>query len=128
MQTSSTGTTPSPAPATPAAPAASTAAAASSTPAQTRTFTERLDAEMKRIASHASKVETLKNGARLYFLANGREVEQVPGKTPYVVRAGTPPAKPAPASTPAAATTAPATTTSAAPTQSGPAKPATTGK
>jgi hypothetical protein len=49
-----------------------------------------LQAEMARIAAHATSVETLRNGAKLYHLAGGREVEQAPGKTPYVVAKGTP--------------------------------------
>ncbi len=74
---------------------------------------------MKRIASHATSVETLKNGAKLYHLPNGREVEQVAGKTPYVVKAGTV----APATKPAPAPTVPATT---APAASAPTAPAAT--
>jgi hypothetical protein len=70
----------------------------------TRDFT----AEMKRIAARAESVETLKNGAKLYHLPGGREIEQVPGKSPYVTRKGTPPA-------PAATTTPPATTTTTPP-------------
>jgi len=69
------------APATPVAAAASTAAGAAA-----ETFTERLADEMKRIAAHAAKTETLKNGAELYVLADGKEIEQVPGKSPYVVK------------------------------------------
>jgi hypothetical protein len=70
---------------------------------------------MKRIASHATKVETLKNGAKLYFLANGREVEQAPGKTPYVVAKGT---VPAPKTTTPSTSTTPSS--SAAPSTSAP--------
>jgi hypothetical protein len=61
-------------------------------------------AEMKRIAARAESVETLKNGAKLYHLPNGRVVEQLPGHSPYVTKKGTPP-------TPAATTPPPATTT-----------------
>jgi hypothetical protein len=80
---------------------------------------------MQRIASHASKVETLKNGAKLYFLANGREVEQAPGKTPYVVKAGTKPATAAappaqPSSTTPSATTPSSTATAPSPTPTTP--------
>jgi hypothetical protein len=45
---------------------------------------------MARIAKRAEKVETLDNGAKLFHLPGGRIVEQVPGKTPYVVKAGDP--------------------------------------
>jgi hypothetical protein len=43
---------------------------------------------MKRIAAHATSVETLENGAKLYHLAGGRVIEQVDGHSPYVVKAG----------------------------------------
>jgi hypothetical protein len=43
---------------------------------------------MKQIASHATSVETLPNGAKLYHLSGGRIVEQVEGHSPYVVKAG----------------------------------------
>jgi hypothetical protein len=56
----------------------------------TESFTERLADEMKRISAHAKSSEKLKNGAELYHLANGEEIEQVAGKTPYVVKAATP--------------------------------------
>ena len=83
----------------------STTTAATGTTAS-QSFEEKLAATMKRIASHATKVETLKNGAKLYFLPNGREVEQAEGKTPYVVAKGT---VPAPKATTPAATTTPST-------------------
>jgi hypothetical protein len=69
-------------------------------------------AEMKRIAARAESVETLKNGAKLYHLPNGRVIEQLPGHSPYVTQKGTPPA-PAAATTPppATTTTTPSTTT-----------------
>jgi hypothetical protein len=54
---------------------------------------------MKRIAAHATSVETLKNGAKLYHLAGGREIEQVAGKSPYVVEAGNWPSHAKPATT-----------------------------
>jgi len=63
--------------------ASSTSTAA--TPAA-ETFTEKLADQMKRIAAHAEKTETLKNGAELYLLADGKEIEQVPGKSPYIVK------------------------------------------
>jgi len=63
----------------PAAPVVTTAAA-------TESFTDRLADEMKRIAAHAEKSETLKNGAELYVFADGKEIEQAPGKSPYVVK------------------------------------------
>ena len=67
-------------------PAPASAPAAKSGPL---TFQQRLARQIARIAAHATKVETLKNGATLYTLAGGREVEQAPGHTPYVVRHGT---------------------------------------
>jgi hypothetical protein len=75
--------------------------------APTRDF----DAEMKRIAARATSVETLKNGAKLYHLPGGRDVEQVPGKSPYVTKQGTPPAPAAPTTPAATTTTTPSTTT-----------------
>lgn len=96
--------------ATTAPPSTSTTSSTAAAPAGTTTaqsFEEKLAATMKKIASHATKVETLKNGAKLYFLANGREVEQAPGKSPYVVAKGT---VPAPKTTTPAATTPPSTT------------------
>jgi hypothetical protein len=77
-------------------------------------------AVMQRIAARAESVETLKNGAKLYHLPNGREVEQVPGKSPYVTKKGTPP----PAST-SSTTTPPPATTAATPSTTAPA-PSTT--
>lgn len=107
-----------PAPTTTAAPTAASAtpaAAATAKPAEAETdFTKKLAAELQRIASHATKVETLKNGAKLYHLAGGREVEAAPGKSPYVVKQGDWGEKKA-ATTPAApATTAPTTAPPAA--------------
>jgi hypothetical protein len=76
---------------------------------------------MKRIAARATSVETLKNGAKLYHLPNGRLVEEVPGKTPYVVKAGTgygaakqPPATPPASPVPASGSTTPSSSTSSA--------------
>lgn len=70
-------------------PAPLAAAAVAAKPAaQSATFTATLEQEMKRIASHASEIKTLNNGAKLYYLAGGREVEQAPGRTPYVVKPG----------------------------------------
>jgi hypothetical protein len=97
--------------ATTSPPASSTTSATTGTTSAAQTFDAKLAATMKRIASHATKVETLKNGAKLYFLANGREVEQAPGKTPYVVAKGTVP-------TPKATTPAATPTTSATPSTS----------
>jgi hypothetical protein len=91
-----------------------------------RDFTE----EMKRIAARAESVETLKNGAKLYHLPNGRVIEQLPGHSPYVTSKGTPPTAattPPPATTtttpsstttttPATTTTTPSTTTTTPPT------------
>jgi hypothetical protein len=57
------------------------------------------DDVMKRIAAHATSVETLANGAKLYHLPGGREIEQVPGKSPYVTKHGT---WPPPSTTPPA--------------------------
>jgi len=77
------------------APAPTATPAASAKPEKTGdalTFERSLAAEMARIASHATKIETLKNGATLYTLANGREIEQAPGMRPYVVKPGTAPA------------------------------------
>jgi hypothetical protein len=72
---------------------------------------------MAQIRSHATSVETLKNGALLLHLKDGREIEQVAGKSPYVVVAGSGSKAPAPAATTAvpaaAATTTPAATTPA---------------
>lgn len=72
---------------------------------------------MKRIAARATSVETLKNGAKLYHLPNGRLVEEVPGKTPYVVKAGTGygAAKQQPATQPAPSTPSSGSTGSTAP-------------
>lgn len=107
-----------------------TSAAAGTTAAQT--FEEKLAATMKRIASHATKVETLKNGAKLYFLANGREVEQAPGKTPYVVAKGTVPAPkataPSTSATPSTPATPPTSATPATGSTSGSSSSTTTGK
>ena len=110
MNTESTqaaGSTPAP---------GSTAAGSAAPTATTRRsdkpgFAAGLAQEMKRIASHASKVETLKNGAKLYHLAGGREVEQAPGHTPYVVAKGNWPQKTSPAAAGGASTTPPAGTT-----------------
>jgi hypothetical protein len=86
--------------------------------APTRDFT----AEMKRIAARAESVETLKNGAKLYHLPNGRVIEQVPGRSPYVTQKGTPPTAattPPPATTTTTpSTTTPSTTTTPPPTTS----------
>jgi hypothetical protein len=89
---------------------ANTTAKNASAAAPKRDFTE----EMKRIAARAESVETLKNGAKLYHLPNGREVEQVPGKSPYVTKKGTPPA-PSTTAAPPATTTPPPTTTTTTP-------------
>lgn len=77
------------------APVAATSTTAATTTATTTTesFTARLADEMKRIAGHATSSEKLKNGATLYHLADGAEIEQVEGKTPYVVKAATPKTK-----------------------------------
>ena len=73
------------------APASGVAATSTKTAAKTtkttESFTERLAGEMKRIGAHATSSEKLKNGATLSHLANGEEIEQVEGKTPYVVKA-----------------------------------------
>jgi hypothetical protein len=118
---------------TPATPASATASPAP--PTQTSSakpevdFTKKLAAELDRIASHATKIETLKNGAKLYHLAGGREVEAAPGKSPYVVAKGdwgekkpaaaqpetTAPATPATAPPTTATTTPPATATTTPP-------------
>lgn len=87
--------------------ASSTAVAATAaTTAAAESFTERLADEMKRIAAHASSSEQLRNGAELYHLTDGEEIEQVAGKTPYVVKAATPETAPAAATTATTATTA----------------------
>jgi hypothetical protein len=67
--------------------AATSTTTAAKTTKTTESFTERLSDEMKRISAHATSSEKLKNGAELYHLANGEEIEQVPGKSPYVVKA-----------------------------------------
>src|SRR5262249_50835415 len=82
--TTTTTATPA-APKTPPTTATPTIAKATSHAASAA---ERLDAVMKRIASHATSVEPLPNGAKLYHLAGGRVVEQVEGHSPYVVKAG----------------------------------------
>jgi hypothetical protein len=86
--------------------------AAAAPAAPKRDFT----AEMKRIAARAESVETLKNGAKLYHLPNGRVIEQLPGHSPYVTKKGTPPAPAVTTPPPAATTTTPSTTTTAPPT------------
>jgi Tol biopolymer transport system component len=47
-----------------------------------------LERQIERIAARALSIRKLKNGATLYILPGGREVEQAAGKTPYVVKAG----------------------------------------
>ena len=79
-------------------------------------------AEMKRIAARAESVETLKNGAKLYHLPNGRVIEQLPGHSPYVTQKGTPPPTTTKTPPPATTTTTPSTTTTTPP----PATPPTT--
>jgi hypothetical protein len=77
--------------ASPASAVSATSTAKKATTTKTtESFTERLADEMKRIAAHSTSSEKLKNGAELYHLANGEEIEQVAGKTPYVVKAATP--------------------------------------
>jgi hypothetical protein len=76
--------------ATPSAVSATSTAATTAASQTTESFTERLAGEMKRIAAHATSSEHLKNGATLYHLADGAEIEQVEGKTPYVVKKATP--------------------------------------
>jgi hypothetical protein len=99
-------------------------AAAAPAAAPKRDFT----AEMKRIAARAESVETLKNGAKLYHLPNGREIEQLPGHSPYVTKKGTPPtaaATPPPATTsttPSTTTTTPPATTTTTPSSTTPSK------
>jgi hypothetical protein len=66
---------------------------------------------MKRIAAHATSVETLKNGAKLYHLPGGRVIEQVEGKAPDVVKKGHWP-PPAATAAPAATSAQPAATPS----------------
>jgi hypothetical protein len=69
---------------------------------------ERIARQMARIEAHATAVDTLRNGAKVYHLAGGRLVEQAPGKSPYVIKAGE---RPTPQPTQTAATpSAPATT------------------
>jgi hypothetical protein len=80
----SSGTTPA------TSVAATSTTAAATTKTTTESFTERLADQMKRIAAHAESSEKLKNGATLYHLADGAEIEQVEGKTPYVVKTATP--------------------------------------
>jgi hypothetical protein len=89
-------------------------------------------AVMKRIEARAESVETLENGAKLYHLPGGREVEQVPGKSPYVTKKGTwpqptdtkptTPATTTPTTTTTPSTTTPTTTTTAPTTTTTPAK------
>jgi hypothetical protein len=52
------------------------------------TRADAIEHQMERISSRALRVVTLKNGAKLYTLPGGRQIEQVPGKSPYVVKAG----------------------------------------
>jgi hypothetical protein len=102
--------------------------AAAAPAAPKRDFT----AEMKRIAARAESVETLKNGAKLYHLPNGRVVEQLPGHSPYVTKKGTPaqpstsaatpPPPPATTTTPSTTTTAPPATTTTTPATTTPSK------
>jgi hypothetical protein len=104
--------------AAPTPAAAATKGAGNGDDAKSADFTKRLEAELKRIASHATTVETLDNGAKVYHLAGGRQVEAAPGKSPYVIVKGDwPPAKTAKPAAPATPTpttaTAPPTTTTA---------------
>jgi hypothetical protein len=99
-------------PATEAAGPPSVATPDVKTTAASRTdFTNHLANQLARITSHATKVETLANGAKLYHLPGDREIEAMPGKSPYVVKKGT-----WPTSTKAPAATKPTTTAPATPT------------
>lgn len=79
-----------PAPPSTAATATTAAAPVAASDATTATtdFTKALEAELQRLQKHATKVETLNNGAKLYHLPGGRLVEAAPGKSPYVVAKG----------------------------------------
>jgi hypothetical protein len=98
--------------AAPAPAAAAAKPAGNGDEAKSADFTKRLAAELKRIASHATTIETLDNGAKVYHLAGGRQVEAAPGKSPYVIVKGDwPPAKTSSGATKPATPATPTTTT-----------------